>query len=264
MIIQILHFITSYLHHNANHISRDKESPPAVSRPSHNPATLHDNPVTIHDNRVTPCPRGYDSLHMWGTRYKTPSPPARPIKGASPFLSQYPEVMRTSIALLSFCAVALGKRRPDQEDGSLTFSGLEVVQACTAGTPLGAKLSSALVDCSGNPEVVKPEMEAVARRRGGRRPGRGGRRPGGRGPRCPTAQKVKAKMAAKMTGDVCVLRSLGWLDGEAKETNDTMAIWTEDVMSLPAEVSSQLSEDAIMECAKMIGDAMASKPGIKR
>ena len=168
--------------------------------------------------------------------------------------------MKTFIALLSFCALALGRRgSKTKDDGSLTFSGLEVIQGCTAGTPLGAKLSAALEDCSGNPESVKPEMEAVMRRRGGR--GKGGRRPGGRGPKCPTAEKVKAKMGAKMAGDMCVLRSLGWVDEEANENG---AVWTADVMSLPVEVSSQLSEDAIMECAKKIGEAMANKPGIKR
>merc|ERR1712071_220303 len=72
--------------------------------------------------------------------------------------------MKTFIALLSFCSLALGRRgSKTKDDGSLTFSGLEVIQGCTAGTPLGAKLSAALEDCSGNPESVKPEMEAVMR-----------------------------------------------------------------------------------------------------
>ena len=43
-----------------------------------------------------------------------------------------------------------------------------------------------------------------------------------------------------------MLSQLGWIDGDGQPINQTM---TEDIMSLPQEVSAHLTEDAVGECA---------------
>merc|ERR1712010_22102 len=117
----------------------------------------------------------------------------------------------------------------------LYFSPIEVDLACTAGSPLGAKLASAFETCLGGEHALKPEE--VERRR--RRPNKGRK--------CPTVEQIKAKMGEGMEGDWCVLSQLGWIDENGNEKNETTAA---DLMSLNAEVLAELDESAMATCAQ--------------
>ena len=133
----------------------------------------------------------------------------------------------------------------------LYFSPIEVDLACTAGSPLGAKLASAFETCLGGEQALKPEeVEASERRR--RRPNKG--------KKCPTVEQIKAMMGEGMEGDWCVLSQLGWIDHNGNENNETSAA---DLMSLKPEVLTELDESAMATCAQervaMIGKMMERK-----
>merc|ERR1719431_1634981 len=135
----------------------------------------------------------------------------------------------------------------------LFFSPIEVDLACTAGSPLGAKLASAFETCLGGEEALKPEQVGTPeteRRR--RRPNKG--------KKCPTVEQIKAKMGEGMEGDWCVLSQLGWIDENGNENNETS---TADLMSLKPEVLAELDESAMASCAQervaMIGKMMEKK-----
>ena len=53
------------------------------------------------------------------------------------------------------------------------------------------------------------------------------------------------------------MSQLGWIDEDGQPINQTM---TEDVMSLPQEVSAQLTEDAVGECAMEMATQWAEDP----
>merc|ERR1711879_1134665 len=98
----------------------------------------------------------------------------------------------------------------------LYFSPIEVDLACTAGSPLGAKLASAFETCLGGEEALKPEQVGETERRRRRRPSR-------KPKKCPTVDQIKEKMGEGMEGDWCVLYQLGWIDENGKENNETCA-----------------------------------------
>ena len=54
-----------------------------------------------------------------------------------------------------------------------------------------------------------------------------------------------------------MLSQLGWIDGDGQPINQTM---TEDIMSLPQEVSAHLTEDAVGECAMEMVSQWAEDP----
>merc|ERR1712184_157571 len=155
--------------------------------------------------------------------------------------------------------VAASSESSSSESGSregfrgpgLYFSPIEVDLACTAGSPLGAKLASAFETCLGGEHALKPEEVGSAT---GRR-----RRPN-KGRKCPTVEQIKAKMGEGMEGDWCVLSQLGWIDENGNEKNETTAA---DLMSLNAEVLAELDESAMSTCAQerveMIGKMMEKK-----
>merc|ERR1739842_154941 len=135
----------------------------------------------------------------------------------------------------------------------LFFSPIEVDLACTAGSPLGAKLASAFETCLGGEGALKPEQVGASeteRRR--RRPNKG--------KKCPTVEQIKAKMGEGMEGDWCVLSQLGWINENGNENNETS---TADLMSLKPEVLAELDESAMATCAEervaMIGKMMERK-----
>merc|ERR1712010_385692 len=131
----------------------------------------------------------------------------------------------------------------------LYFSPIEVDLACTAGSPLGAKLASAFETCLGGEHALKPEEVGSATERRRRRPNKGRK--------CPTVEQIKAKMGEGMEGDWCVLSQLGWIDEMGNENNETS---TADLMSLKPEVLAELDESAMATCAQervaMIGKMM--------
>merc|ERR1711953_191732 len=135
----------------------------------------------------------------------------------------------------------------------LYFSPIEVDLACTAGSPLGAKLASAFETCLGGEEALKPEQVGETERRRRRKPNRKPRK-------CPTVDQIKEKMGEGMEGDWCVLYQLGWIDENGKENNETS---TADLMSLKPEVLAELDESAMATCAQervaMIGKMMEKK-----
>merc|ERR1712210_90290 len=134
----------------------------------------------------------------------------------------------------------------------LYFSPIEVDLACTAGSPLGAKLASAFETCLGGEHALKPEEVGSATERRRRRPNKGRK--------CPTVEQIKAKMGEGMEGDWCVLSQLGWIDEIGNENNETS---TADLMSLKPEVLAELDESAMATCAQervaMIGKMMEKK-----
>merc|ERR1711988_1119042 len=93
----------------------------------------------------------------------------------------------------------------EMED-SETRSGLcmedeEVMYWCTAGTPLGEKLSAAMMTCSG-------------------------------------AEEVEAWFMEEFAGELCVFSELGWLDEAGNYDNVTAEA---DLMTLPSNVSAAVS-----------------------
>jgi len=129
-----------------------------------------------------------------------------------------------------------------EDDGGLYFDGTDVALACTAGTPLGEKMILAFTACSGGDEEDMAEM-----RRGRGKNGCRGRKCKGEGkkPSCPSVDSILESIGMKMEEDMCVMAQLGWIDENGAPNNQTM---TEDIMSLPEEVSAQLSEEAVEEC----------------
>merc|ERR1712215_245190 len=98
----------------------------------------------------------------------------------------------------------------------LYFSPIEVDLACTAGSPLGAKLASAFETCLGGEEALKPEQVGETERRRRRRPSR-------KPKKCPTVDQIKEKMGEGMEGDWCVLYQLGWIDEHTHTQTHTRA-----------------------------------------
>merc|ERR1712037_775120 len=159
-----------------------------------------------------------------------------------------------------FAVAAASSESSSSESGSregfrgpgLYFSPIEVDLACTAGSPLGAKLASAFETCLGGEHALKPEEVGSATERRQRRPNKGRK--------CPTVEQIKAKMGEGMEGDWCVLSQLGWIDEMGNENNETS---TADLMSLKPEVLAMLDESAMATCAEervaMMGKMMEKK-----
>merc|ERR1711955_16074 len=148
--------------------------------------------------------------------------------------------------LLALCAASSESSSSESGSGEfrgpgLYFSPIEVDLACTAGSPLGAKLASAFDTCLGGVEALNPEQvgEAAVSERRRRRPNKGRK--------CPTVEQIKAKMGQGMEGDWCVLSQLGWIDENGNEKNETS---TADLMSLKPEVLAELDESAMKSCAE--------------
>merc|ERR1712200_225126 len=105
----------------------------------------------------------------------------------------------------------------------LYFSPIEVDLACTAGSPLGAKLASAFETCLGGEQALKPEeVGAAAERR---------RRSPNKGKRCPTVEQIMGGVGEGMEGDWCVLSQLGWIDENGNENNETSTAVLMSLMS---------------------------------
>merc|ERR1712241_734918 len=175
-----------------------------------------------------------------------------------------PPRLKMIVKIFASCLLALAAASSESsssESGSgerfrgpgLYFSPIEVDLACTAGSPLGAKLASAFETCLGGEQALKPEeVGAAAERRRRRRPNKG--------KRCPTVEQIKAMMGEGMEGDWCVLSHLGWIDENGNENNVTS---TADLMGLKPEVLAELDESAMATCAQervaMIGKMMEKK-----
>merc|ERR1712128_307757 len=152
------------------------------------------------------------------------------------------------------------------EDGGLHFDAKEVAMACTAGTPIGAKLANAFATCLGASGTDAVQMATdgttltthtgsiVVNR--GRKPCRGRKCRGKGKKRCPGVEAIKEKIGAEMEDDLCVLNQLGWIDSEGEAVEEVM---TADLMTLPTDVSANLSEDKIGSCADEMVSKMSKK-----
>merc|ERR1711892_591791 len=129
--------------------------------------------------------------------------------------------------LVLFVIAAVSSANPSKEgpkqDGGLYFDKGEVALACTAGTPVGVKFASALASC-GN-ATTSAESSAIT---------------------------SKKKIGNEMKVDLCILKNLGWIDTDGQAVD---AVMTADLMTLPTEVSTKLSEEKVEACA----DKMVSK-----
>ena len=56
--------------------------------------------------------------------------------------------------------------------------------------------------------------------------------------------------------DLCILNQLGWFDTEGQAVEDVM---TSDLMTLPTEVSANLSEEKVGACAEKIVNKMSQR-----
>jgi len=168
-----------------------------------------------------------------------------------------PSIIMFKFSVIICLAILGGSHSQEQDDdeGGLCFDGSEVALACTAGTPVREKLAQAFSAC------FEGEGGEVAEERRGRgKKGCRGRKCKGKGkrpkPSCPTVDSILEKIELEMEQDLCVMSQLGWIDEDGQPINQTM---TEDVMSLPQEVSAQLTEDAVGECAMEMAMEMATQ-----
>merc|ERR1712241_895990 len=116
-------------------------------------------------------------------------------------------------------ALVVAKKESSEESGEemeksegLCMDTEEVVYWCTAGTPLGEKLSAAMMPCSGAGEG---EEEPAGRKKGGNKCKKGKKCKGkgkGKGKKCPSVDEVEAWFMEEHQGELCVFSELGWLD----------------------------------------------------
>merc|ERR1719427_868024 len=178
-----------------------------------------------------------------------------------------------------FCLVLVASADSSEEngrdeDGGLHFDAREVAMACTAGSPIGAKLANAFATCLGasGTDTVEIATEGstlpptdgtalstttgsiVINRR--RKPCRGRKCRGKGKKRCPGVEDIKEKIGAEMEDDLCILNQLGWIDSDGEAVEEVM---TADLMTLPTDVSAKLSEDKIGSCADKMVSKMSKK-----
>merc|ERR1711892_796277 len=172
--------------------------------------------------------------------------------------------------VILFCLVLAASADSSEEgrneDGGLHFDAKEVAMACTAGTPIGAKLANAFATCLGASGTDDVEIATegttlptttgsiVVNRR--RKPCRGRKCRGKGKKRCPGVEDIKEKIGADMEDDLCILNQLGWIDSEGEAVEEVM---TADLMTLPTDVSAKLSEDKIGSCADKMVSKMSKK-----
>merc|ERR1712117_923286 len=139
----------------------------------------------------------------------------------------------------------------EMED-SETRSGLcmedeEVMYWCTVGTPLGEKLSAAMMTCSGAEEAE------------GRKKGKGKGK--GKGKKCFTVEEVEAWFMEEFAGELCVFSELGWLDEAGNYDNVTAEA---DVMTLPSNVSAAVSQENMEQCVGKVLQEMSEDKKVKK
>merc|ERR1711942_483870 len=161
------------------------------------------------------------------------------------------------LALLFVVAASSAKsyKEGGKQDGGLYFDDGEVMLACTAGTAMGARLSSAMDSCMNETGVegveIVGEMAAAGRKKKTCR----GRRCQ-KNKKCPTAEMIMQTIKKGRKVNFCILQKLGWMDSDMKAVMDVMK---EDMMSLPTEVSDKISKEKMTECADKIMDKMSNR-----
>merc|ERR1719285_16325 len=148
-------------------------------------------------------------------------------------------------------------RGPHGPSGGLYLSSSEVLVACTSTTSnhLGAKLARAIQECTkpdwaglftSPPKTSPPPTTpgTILARKVGRPIN--GHVPNRRG-KCPTMAQIKREMTQKMKNDLCIVKSMGWVDEQGEFIS---ASFDADIGSLPTMVSNQLSKLLILTCAR--------------
>merc|ERR1712212_783360 len=133
--------------------------------------------------------------------------------------------------------------------GSLCLDSGEVVYLCTAGTPVADKVASALASCASQQETVR------AKKQKGKGKGKG------KGEKCPSMDEIFEDIENEFGDDACVYNAMGWLDGEGSVNNDTIVM---DVMSLPQEVSSMITNEGVAQCTENMIIQIAENQKFKR
>merc|ERR1711973_748191 len=144
----------------------------------------------------------------------------------------------------------------EMED-SETRSGLcmedeEVMYWCTVGTPLGEKLSAAMMTCSG-------AEEAEGRKKGNGKKCKGKGK--GKGKKCFTVEEVEAWFMEEFAGELCVFSELGWLDEAGNYDNVTAEA---DLMTLPSNVSAAVSQENMEQCMGKVLQEMSEDKKVKK
>merc|ERR1719336_1800353 len=148
-------------------------------------------------------------------------------------------------------------------EDSETRSGLcmedeEVMYWCTVGTPLGEKLSAAMMTCSG-------AEEAEGRKKGGGKKCKKGKKckgkGKGKGKKCPSVDEVEAWFMEEHQGELCVFSELGWLDNSG---NWSEAASEADLATLSPNVTAVPSEENMQQCMEMVMEEMAEDKIVKK
>merc|ERR1719340_411668 len=166
-------------------------------------------------------------------------------------------------------ALVVAKKESSEESGEemeksegLCMDPEEVVYWCTAGTPLGEKLSAAMMTCSGAGEGE--EEPAGRKKEGGKKCKKGKKCKGkgkGKGKKCPSVDEVEAWFMEEHQGELCVFSELGWLDNSG---NWSEAAAEADLATLSPNVTAVLSEDNIQQCMEMVMEEMAEEKIVKK
>jgi len=161
--------------------------------------------------------------------------------------------------------VALVAARYSSEESGEEMEKSEVVFWCTAGTPLGEKLSNAMMNCSGaEEEEEEEEMPAGRKKGGGKKCKKGKKCKGkgkGKGKKCPSVDEVEAWFMEEHQAELCVFSELGWLDNSG---NFSDAAAQADLATLSPNVTAVLSEDNIQQCMEMVMEEMAEDKIVKK
>merc|ERR1712083_134953 len=135
-----------------------------------------------------------------------------------------------------------------QED---SFDAKEVALRCTANIPLGDKMAYALNIC-----FEEDDEKDMAGKGGKGKKEWKGSKDKFKKDQCPSVEDIIGSIEEEMEGDMCIMAVLGWIDESGEFNEQAMK---EDISSLPKDVSSQLTEEAVDECATEMMTMMAKE-----
>merc|ERR1711892_773153 len=152
--------------------------------------------------------------------------------------------MKFFVLFCLFLAVsANSSEEGSEEEGGLYFNAREVAMACTAGTPVGAKLANAFATCLGasGTDTVEIATEGT------------------------TLPPTDGTTLPTTTGSIVVNRRRKPCRGRKcrgkgkKRCPGVEEVMTADLMTFPTDVSAKLSEDEIGSCADKMVSKMSKK-----
>jgi len=147
------------------------------------------------------------------------------------------------------CSMLLGTILSQGQEDS--FDAKEVALRCTANTPLGDKMAYALNIC-----FEEEDEKDMAGKGGKGKKEWKGRKDKFKKDQCPSVEDIIGSIEEEMEGDMCIMAVLGWIDESGEFNEQAMK---EDISSLPEEVSAQLTEEAVDECATEMMTMMAKE-----